>query len=96
MALTVIVIDQNTLGASAKKACQRLLGTALGVIAGILLAHFLFGPYPLSRWSALFIVFLTFSIRSRQLYLHYFLCYSITGKYILCIIRLHQYCHLYD
>ncbi len=60
MALTVIVIDQNTLGASAKKAVQRLLGTVLGVIAGILLAHFLFSPYPLSRWSALLIVFLVF------------------------------------
>ena len=60
VALTVIVIDQNTLGASAKKACQRLLGTVLGVIAGILLAHFLFAPYPLSRWSALLIVFLVF------------------------------------
>jgi uncharacterized membrane protein YccC len=60
VALTVIVIDQNTLGASAKKAAQRLLGTLLGVIAGILLAHFLFSPYPLSRWSALLIVFLIF------------------------------------
>ena len=60
VALTVIVIDQNTLGASAKKAAQRLLGTVLGVIAGILLAHFLFSPYPLSRWSALLIVFLMF------------------------------------
>lgn len=60
VALTVIIIDQNTLGASAKKACQRLLGTALGVIAGILLAHFLFAPYPPSRWAALLIVFMTF------------------------------------
>ncbi len=60
VALTIIVIDQNTLGASAKKAFQRLLGTALGVIAGILLAHYLFSPYPLSRWSALLIVFLVF------------------------------------
>ncbi len=60
VALTVIVIDQNTLGASAKKAFQRLLGTALGVIAGILLAHFLFAPYPITRWSALLIVFLAF------------------------------------
>lgn len=60
VALTVVVIDQNTLGASAKKAWQRLLGTILGVIAGILLAHFLFAPYPVSRWSALLIVFLVF------------------------------------
>lgn len=60
VALTVIVIDQNTLGASAKKAWQRLLGTVLGVIAGILLAHFLFAPYPMTRWSALVIVFLVF------------------------------------
>ena len=60
VALTVIVIDQNSLGASVKKAWYRLLGTALGVIAGILMAHFLFAPYPLSRWSALLMVFLTF------------------------------------
>ena len=60
VALTVIIIDQNTLGASAKKACQRLLGTVLGVIGGILLAHFLFAPYPPSRWAALLIVFMTF------------------------------------
>lgn len=60
VAFTVIVIDQNTLGASAKKAFQRLLGTALGVIAGILLAHFLFAPYPITRWSGLLIVFLAF------------------------------------
>ncbi len=60
VALTVIVIDQNTLGASAKKAYQRLLGTILGVIGGVLLAHFLFAPYPFSRWSALLIVFLVF------------------------------------
>ncbi len=60
VALTVIIIDQNTLGASAKKAYQRLLGTILGVIGGVLLAHFLFAPYPLSRWSALLIVFLVF------------------------------------
>lgn len=60
VALTVIIIDQNSLGASVKKAWHRLLGTALGVIAGILLAHFLFAPYPLSRWSALLMVFLTF------------------------------------
>ncbi|GEM_PF-2400867 len=58
--LTVIIIDQNTLGASVKKALQRLLGTALGAIGGILLAHYLFAPYPLSRWLALFIVFMTF------------------------------------
>jgi uncharacterized membrane protein YgaE (UPF0421/DUF939 family) len=60
VALTVIIVDQNTLGAGAKKAYQRVLGTALGVIAGILLAHFLFAPYPLSRWLALLIVFLVF------------------------------------
>lgn len=60
VALTVIIIDQNSLGASVKKAWYRLLGTALGVIAGILLAHFVFAPYPLSRWSALLMVFLTF------------------------------------
>lgn len=60
VALTVIIIDQSSLGASVKKAWYRLLGTALGVIGGILLAHFLFAPYPLSRWSALPIVFLTF------------------------------------
>jgi uncharacterized membrane protein YccC len=60
VALTVIVIDQNTLGASAKKASQRLLGTVFGVVGGILLGHFLFAPYPISRWSALLIVFLMF------------------------------------
>ena len=60
VAFTVIVVDQNTLGASAKRACQRLLGTAAGVVAGILLAHFLFAPYPPARWAALLIVFLTF------------------------------------
>ncbi len=60
VALTVIVIDQSSMGASVKKAWYRLLGTALGVIAGILFAHFLFAPYPLSRWSALLMVFLTF------------------------------------
>jgi hypothetical protein len=60
VALTVIIIDQNSLGASVKKAWYRLLGTLLGVIAGILLAHYIFAPYPLSRWSALLMVFLTF------------------------------------
>lgn len=60
VALTVIVIDQSSMGASVKKAWYRLLGTALGVIAGILFAHFLFAPYPISRWSALLMVFLTF------------------------------------
>jgi len=60
VALTIIVVDQNTLGASAKKACQRLLGTALGVVAGILLAYFLFAPFALSHWLALVLVFMTF------------------------------------
>ena len=65
VALTVIVIDQNSLGASVKKAWYRLLGTALGVIAGIL-----FGAFFVCALSAIPVVGLTdgfsnISIRSR-------------------------------
>ena len=83
---TVIVIDQNTLGASAKKAWQRLLGTILGVIAGILLAHFLFAPYPAFSLVSFVNCIFGFLLRSCQLYHLYFFRHGFTRQYILFIV----------
>ncbi len=56
VAISLIVIEQNTLGATVKKALNRILGTVLGIIVGLLLAHYVFQPYPVSRMIALVIL----------------------------------------
>ena len=54
---SLIAVEQNNLGTSLKKAGQRIIGTLLGIILGLLLSHFLFIPYPHTRMLSLALVF---------------------------------------
>lgn len=54
---SLIAVEQNNLGTSLKKAMQRITGTLLGIILGLLLSHFLFIPYPHTRMLSLALVF---------------------------------------
>ena len=54
---SLMAVEQNNLGTSLKKATQRVTGTLLGIILGLLLSHFLFIPYPHTRILSLALVF---------------------------------------
>ena len=72
-AVSILAICQGTLGATVKKASQRLVGTALGVIAAAPLGLYLFEPYPNARYLVLIIVFFTFLMATRYYALAIFL-----------------------
>lgn len=89
VAISVIVIDQTTLGASIKRASERLLGTVLGILVGGLLANYLFGPYPLSRFFCLLLVFVLFSVTKRNYTLAIFCATTLIANLFYLLISGH-------
>jgi len=78
----VLVVSQMNLGASVRRAGQRLLGTFAGIVVGIPASLWLFGPYPQTRWLVVVLMFICFVITMR----HYatgifFVTFSLAALY---------------
>lgn len=80
----ILVIAQNALGDTIAKAIQRLIGTALGIGAGILLAHFIASLVQLFSFSILVFIFLSNLLMKKDYkWGLFFLTLMLTATYFL-------------